>query len=533
MLRLKSIKTIFMSLALIALMQSCESRLDLVPEDNRLTAEAAFATEEGYEQAFAKLYGGIAVTGQNTTGQPDIVSDDEGASGFIRSIWKVQELPTDEAIIGWNDGGIRALNTQTWTAGNDFTRAAYNRTIYQVTLVNEFLRQTTPEKLDARGETDAFKAVVNGYRTEARFLRALAYYYAMDIFGNVPFVTEADPVGSFLPPQISRSDLFNFLETELLAIENEIPAAGANEYGRADRATVWMLLAKMYLNAEVYTGTSRYTEVITYSNQIIGAGYTIPATAYQHSFLADNDTNGAQDEVIFAVPFDGLNIQSYAGTTFLVHAPVGGTMSAADFGINGGWGGIRTTPTFVEQFPGEENSADQRAMFFTDGQTKEIEDIGSFTNGYAVTKWKNVDVNGNAGSDPSGEFVDTDFPMFRLADVYLMYAEAMLRGGGGDMTTALGYVNQLRNRAYGDASGNISSSDLTLDFILDERSRELYWEGHRRTDLIRYGRFSTQGTWAWKGGVPQGTTTGAFRDLMPIPANDLGVNTNLEQNPGY
>ncbi len=269
-----------------------------------------------------------------------------------------------------------------------------------------------------------------------------------------------------------------------------------------------------------------------------GGAMTVPAIArFLNSSLrvgtADNDSNGAQEEVIFTIPFDGLRTQAFGGMTFLVHAPVGGSMDPAEFGINGGWFGVRTTPTFVEQFPGEENSADGRALFYTDGQNKDIEEVGPFNQGYAVAKYRNVDVNGNPGSDASGDHTDTDYPMFRLADAYLMYAEATLRGGGGTMSTAVGYINELRGRAYGNTSGNISESDLTLDFIIDERSRELYFEAHRRQDLIRFGQFSNQGVWQWKGGVFQGTTTDSFRDIMPIPATDLGINTNLEQNTGY
>lgn len=208
-------------------------------------------------------------------------------------------------------------------------------------------------------------------------------------------------------------------------------------------------------------------------------------------------------------------------------------MNPADYGINGGWAGLRTTSTLVEQFPGEANSPDGRALFYTDGQTKEINNTSTFTQGYAVEKFRNVDVNGVAGSDPTGDFPDTDFPMFRLADAYLMYAEAFVRGGGGSASDAVSYINQLRTRAYGNATGNINQADLTLNFILSERSRELYWEAHRRTDLIRFGQFSDQGIWPWKRNVPQGATTEAFRDLMPLPSTDLGINTNLEQNPGY
>lgn len=531
-------KLVFVFFVTFALVQSCEDRLDLQPEDERLTADAAFEDPEAYREFLAKIYAGISLSGQEgPAGLPDLQGLDEGFSNYLRLYWKMQELTTDEAIIGWNDGTIQDLHGQVWTSGNEFIRTMYTRIMYQVALCNEFLRQTTDGKLSDRGVSADLRAEIQIFRAEARFMRALSYWHAMDLFANPPFVTEGDPIGAFLPPQIQRADLFDFVETELLDILDELAPPNADAvtyYGRADRAAAWMLLAKLYLNSEVYTGVDRYNDVITYTNNVIGAGYTIDTSVpYFHSFLADNSTNGAESEVIFTIPFDGLRTQVFGGMTFMTHAPVGGSMNPADFGINGGWFGIRTTPTFVEQFPGEENSADGRALFWTDGQNKDIDEVGPFNQGYAVTKYRNVDVNGVPGADNSGNHVDIDFPMFRLADAYLMYAEATLRGGGGSVSTAVDYVNTLRLRAYGDASGAISQTDLTLDFILDERSRELYWECHRRTDLIRFGQFSDQGVWQWKGNVQTGVTTDSFRDIMPIPATDLGLNTNLTQNPGY
>ncbi|WP_431156687.1 RagB/SusD family nutrient uptake outer membrane protein [Winogradskyella poriferorum] len=635
---LRTIKSLFVVFMLVLFVQSCADRLDLQPEDERLTAQAAFDDPDAYKQFLAKLYAGISLSGQQgPSGSPDLAGLDEGFSNYLRLYWKMQELTTDEAIIGWNDGTIQDLHGQVWTSGNEFIRTMYSRIMYQVALTNEFLRQTTDEKLSSRGVEADLRAEIQTFRAEARFMRALSYWHAMDLFANPPFVTEDDPVGAFFPPQIQRGELFAFIETELLDIIDDMAAPRQNEYGRADRGAAWMVLAKLYLNSEVYTGTSRYADVITYVNNIVGAGYSIPDIPYFHSFLADNDSNGAQDEVIFTIPFDGLRTQAFGGMTFLVHAPVGGTMDPADFGINGGWFGIRTTPTFVDQFsledfdtasatsavgalsdwgligsgtpngwdgpdipmaelstnvyqgyinftdgemkfrfnndwslnygtdPSSENpfalsqdgpnipvseglykvtldlntltysfdSVDGRELLYTDGQNKDIEEVGPFNQGYAVAKYRNVDVNGNPGSDSSGDHTDIDFPMFRLADAYLMYAEAVVRGGGGSMSTAVEYVNEIRQRAYGNAAGNISESDLTLDFIIDERSRELFFEGHRRTDLIRFGQFSDSGIWQWKGNVQQGTTTESFRDLMPIPATDLGINTNLTQNPGY
>lgn len=532
---LRMIKNLLAILTIAAAVQSCD--LDFQPEDERLIADEAFSEPNAYRDALGKIYAGISLSGQEgPAGTPDLAGLDEGFSNYLRLYWKMQELTTDEALIAWNDGTIQDLHTQQWTSGNEFIRTMYSRIMYQVALCNEYLRQTTDAKLDSRGVTGESRDEIQTFRAEARFMRALTYWHAMDLFANPPFVTEADPIGAFLPPQIERSELFTYVESELLDILNDLAEPNANPieyYGRADRAAAWMLLAKLYLNAEIYTGTARYADVISYTEQIINAGYTIPNVPYFYSFLADNDSNGAQSEVIFTIPYDGLRTQVFGGMTFLTHAPVGGTMDPADFGINGGWFGVRTTPTFVEQFPNEENSIDGRELFYTDGQTKDINNVSVFTDGYAVAKYRNVDVNGNPGSDASGDHTDIDFPMFRLADVYLMYAEAVLRGGGGSQSTAVGYINQLRERAYGDSFGNISNSDLTLDFIIDERSRELYWECHRRTDLIRFNQFSENGVWQFKGGVQQGTTTESFRNVMPLPASDLGINTNLEQNPGY
>jgi len=525
---------VFISMLLFA---SCQDDLDLKPEDTRETSASVFENPESYQLFMAKLYAGLSLSGQQgPSGQPDLQGLDEGFSNYMRLYFMMQELPTDEAVIGWNDGTIADLHAQNWTSGNEFIRTMYSRIMYQVALTNEFLRQTEDAALDKRGVDGELKAEIQQYRAEARFLRALSYYHAMDLFGNPPFVTEESPIGAFLPEQIKRTDLFTYIESELLAIENEIIVPRENQYGRADRAAVWMLLAKMYLNEGVYTKTETpsYDKVITYTTKIAEAGYSIPADMpYQNLFLADNDTNGAQNEVIFPITFDGLNTQSYGGMTFIIHASIGGSMKPEDFGVSSGWAGLRTTPQFVDKFPDGAESADSRAIFHTDGQNKEINSISAFTDGYAVAKYKNVDVNGNQGSDSSGEIPDTDFPMFRLADAYLMYAEAVLQGGGGTKGQAVIYINQLKERAYGNSDDNITEADLTMDFILNERARELYWEGHRRTDLIRFNQFTENGIWAFKGGVPQGFTTPAFRNIFPIPASDLGVNTNLTQNQGY
>lgn len=526
------IKTFFLIFLSLSILGSCESELDLQPEDNRQVPDQVLQDPAAYKQFLAKLYAGLAVSGQEgPAGNPDLLGLDEGFSQYLRLYWMLQELPTDEAVIGWNDGTIADLHGQNWTSGNEFIRTMYSRIMYQIALTNEFIRQSSDESLSDNGIEDSQKPQIQQFRAEARFLRALSYFHAMDLFGNPPFIDENSPIGAFLPEQIQRAELFTYIEGELLDIENKMVAANQNEYGRADQAAVWTLLAKLYLNAETYTGTARYSEVLTYTQKVIDAGYIL-VDDYQKLFLADNDVNGAQNEIIFPIRFDGINTNSYGGLTFIIHASIGGEMDPAEFGVNSGWAGLRTTPEFVSLFPDGADSPDQREMFYTEGQSLEINSISSFTDGYAVGKYKNVDVNGNPGSDATGEHVDTDFPMFRLGDVYLMYAEAAFKSNS-NKAQAVSYLNELRQRAYGEGNGLISESDVTNSFLLAERGRELYWEAHRRTDLIRFNQFTENGIWAWKGNVPQGTTTAAFRNLFPIPASDLGVNTNLIQNPGY
>ncbi len=719
---------------IILIFSSCFKDLDTVPTDkDELTSAAVYEDPANYKKVLARLYAGLSVTGQQgPAGQPDISGIDEGFGQYLRMYWYLQELSTDAAVIGWNDATIKDFHNQSWSSSDGFIFAAYSRIFYQVSICNEFLRETTDAKLDSRNVDAGLRAEIQTFRAEARFLRALSYYHALDLFRNVPFVTEEDPVGAFFPEQISKDDLYNWLETELKEVETLLAAPRSNEYGRADQAAAWMLLAKLYLNAEVYTGKSQYTDAVTYSKKVIDAGYTLEPN-YAHLFMADNHKS---KEIIFPITFDGTYTRTYGGMTFLVHAPVGGSMNPADFGIDGGWGGLRTTSAIVNKYPApgsggsvivtpnpgntsypvlnvpgsyqgwdpalattvmtspgsddvyqgyfyfeagtkfkfalgswdtnwgddgndgtldaggadiavaeegfykidadlnaltytivktnwgligsstpngwdsdmdmtydaDENAwiitadlvageikfranddwainygdtganaildaggdniaiaqngtylikmyldrpdytyyiekfateSDTRNMFYTNGQTLEIADISQFTEGYAVGKFKNITSTGAVGSDLT--FVDTDFPMFRLADAYLIYAEAVLRGGSGGTTAqALQYVNALRERAYQGASGNISSGDLTLDFILDERARELLWEGHRRTDLVRYGRFSdTNYLWPWKGGVAAGTAVQSCRDVYPIPAQDLNANPNLKQNsPG-
>jgi starch-binding outer membrane protein, SusD/RagB family len=510
------------ALSITVLMTSCFSELDPKPLGDRIKdANTVYDSPLAYKQGLAKLYATFAVSGQQgPSGQPDIEGIDEGFGNYLRQYWNCQELTTDEAIMAWNDATIKDFHWHTWTPSDVFIGAIYSRIMYTVALANEYVRATA-------GNTDAD---ISRYHAEARFIRALAYYHGLDLFGNMPFVTEADLPGSFFPAQTTRADLFNYIEQELSEIESAL-GEPRFEYGRADKGALWMLQAKLYLNAEVYIGQAKYTEAVAATQKVINAGYTL-ADTYRHNFVADNHTS---PEMIFAINFDSQNTQSFGGMVYLIHAPIGGSMPAYElFGTGGGWGGIRTTSAFVDKFDDISGDTDSRALFWTDGQTLEIADVGQFTEGYAITKFRNKTLAGEIVSNYHPDFVNIDYPMFRLADAYLMYAEAKLRGGTGGTSDPLALINELRQRAYGDNTGNITAGQLTLDFIIDERARELYWEGHRRTDLIRYGLF-TGGSylWPWKGNSPEGTASPAHLNLFPIPQADRGANPTLEQNDGY
>lgn len=517
---------------------SCHDDLDLSPIDPDVISEnQVFSDPTQAKSALAKLYAALALTGQaGPDGQPDITGIDEGASQFSRMLFTLNEFTTDEVIIGWGDAGIPNMHAMNWGASNPFIEGMYFRLAQTVSFTNSFISNAAP--LAESNEE------VKKYVAEARWIRAYAYYNLLDLYANVPLVTE---VTTALPMQSNRQEIYTFVESELKALETDLAVAKSNEYGRVDQVAAYALLSRLYLNAEVWVNQNKYTDAANYAKKAIDSGYilnTIDAngngSAYDELFLADNNTNGAQNEFIFALNFDGQYSRSYGGTTFLIRSAIGGQMKAPDFGINGGWGGPRTTKALVTKFDDavsqrDENNnpiawRDKRAMFFTQGQTFEIQNVSNFGDGYAVRKFSNKTSKGVNGTDPTLEFADTDLPIIRVAEMYLNYAEAALRGGG-DTGLALTYVNALRERAYGDTSGNVTS--INLDFILDERSRELYWEGTRRTDLVRFDKFTANYNWPFKGGVAGGTSVDSFRNIFPLPFNAITINPNLKQNTGY
>jgi len=400
---------------------------------------------------------------------------------------------------------------------------------------NEYIKNTT-DLGSGKGFTDDQVNEIKSFRAEARFLRAFDYWVLMDVFGNPPFVTENDAFG-VLPKQIKRADLFQYVESELLDLVNNnlLKEPNTNEYGRADKGAACALLARLYLNAEIYTGTAKWTEAITYSKAVIGGGYTL-MNKYENLFLSDNHLNN--NEVILSINYDGKSTRLFGGTTFLINCGSNGDYqntyksTLIHYGIfsNANWAGYRARKEFSDKF----NTNDKRFLFV--GENKAIgEHVTEYAFGLATYKYRNITSastvdNPIYGSDV--EFADNDFPLFRLAEMYLVYAEAVVRGGtGGTKGEAVNYINLLRTRAN---VATINESQLTTDFILDERARELYWECFRRTDLIRYGMFTTNAyIWEWKGGVQNGRSVDSHYNLYPIPSSDLMANPNLEQNDKY
>lgn len=496
-----------------------------------------------YQAYMAKMYGALVLTGQRgPDGNPDIAQIDEGTSEFLRLNWYMQELPTDEAVIGWGDPGVPQLNKWQWASNNDITVAMYYRVYYLAVLANEFLRQTTASALASRGNvTPALRTTIQQYRAEARFLRAFAYATGIDFFGAIPLVTEADPIGGPPPKQVARDSIYKYIVSELLALKDSLPAKSASTYGRATPMAAHMLLANLYLNAGVYAGTPNYAGALTEAQTVIASGQFSLNPVFRNNFTADNNLS---NEIVFALLQDGLHTQTWGGMTFLVHAGCGGNQKASDFGMNYCWGGYRMKQQAHRWF----QAGDARGAFIYDsaaalaaGDTNpsgvsnvkdSVIDISTFTYGAAAPKFTNKSSAGVAGQDQN--MIDTDFPVWRLAEAYLIYAEAAVRSNT-NLATAMGYFNALRERAYGNASADLTSTaQMTLDTLLMERGRELLFEGKRRTDLVRFGLF-TGGTylWAWKGNQPGGVSMAADYNLYAIPANELALNPNLKQNPGF
>lgn len=536
----------FLSIIYIIFLGSCTDDLNVSPLDpDVITSDIAYGSPESYTMALNKIYSVWALSGQEGASSSDISGLDAGNTVLLRCWFTLQDDPTDECKNAWGDSWVNSINSITWsTAQLEPIEGAYQRGMYIVALVNEFMKNIENAPAEINKEQ---------YAAEARFCRALAYYALMDLFAHPPFITEENY--SLSPSQLSRTDLFNWIENELITIYDVLPSFP--EYGHAGKAAVDALLSRMYLNAEIYTSEQRYTDCITRCKNIIDMNYSL-AENYAELFMADNGENvNVNKEIIFPITADGEATQSYG-----IGAIILGTRSSTqgtESGISSGWAGFRSTGNLVRVFDfgnntdedawTADNILDKRGIFFSDGKSIDItESYATFdTQGWSVFKFTNITSSGESGSNPS--FPDTDFPLFRLGEIYLNYAEAVVRGGqGGDISIAIEYINALRKRGYGDSlynnidenwltsSAEIAGSNVSVLYgnLLNERMREMYFEAIRRIDLIRYGLFTSGSyTWVEKGGISTGVGVAEYYNLYPIPVTDLSVNGNLKQNDGY
>ena len=551
---MKSIKNIItLSVAALALSMvavSCIGDLNVTPLD----PNKQYLDDPDY--LFNKCYASISMAGNGgADGDSDVDNFDGGMSPLYRQLWNANELTTDEAICGWGDEGISTFVNNGYDASHPMLRALYYRIYVGISFCNHYL--------EVVGDGDPQKIA------EVKLIRALHYYLAMDLYGNIPFTTV---VSSEKPEQKGRDFVFPWLENEII---NEIlphladpkpKRSSETGYGRVDKAAAWLLLSRMYLNAQVYTGTPRWAEAAEYAKKVIDSPYKLFTgsvtasaeidgatvnhtwTSYQMMFMGDNGENGASVEAVWPVLCDGLTTTSYGGSFFLLASTFNADMTtnplipgASNGSSDGTWGGNRARPDLVDKFfPNHDApnapsyqmislAADDRAIFWGEGRTLDIENTKEFKEGFSVAKFVNFKTDGSTPHDP--KFPDADVFFFRSAEAYLTYAEATARQNNGTVTPeGLGYINMLRARAHASALADCSLSD-----ILDEWSREFYFEGRRRVDLIRFDCFGGNNNylWAWKGGEKEGTSFPATKNIFAIPTTDLTANKNLEQNPGY
>lgn len=551
-------KLFILSIAAI-LFSSCLKDLDTLPLNTTdFTSENAYANEDSYLKALSYINGYYMLVGQDEAGKNDLGFSDSGQSEFLRQWFNMNEMTCDGLKCVWGDSYLTELQHDSWgSSTNDALVAVYTRAVKAIALVNEFLLQTTDSKIEARGQS-SLKGEIAGYRAEARFHRAMFFYVLMDEFGNPPFPMPEN-IGGENPSRITRTDLFNWLETELLDLGSDnsaMPAVGSVPYPRPTKGSVWALLSRMYLNAEVYTGTARWQDAKDAAKKVIGMGYSL-APKYSDMFRQDNTENGsAEKEFIFAIAYDRVSTQSWGGTSTFASASLSEEANlklGAEFGlskINGeNWAGYHVPNDYVARFQlngvvwgsktnvfgYDRASSDKRAFFTNYGSVQDF-DEKQVSTGWMCWKFCGLDSKDKLvqqdGVPGNWKLSSADMPIFRLAEMYLNYAEADARLNGGVVkdADALQYVKKLRDRA-----GVSMPSEVNLEWLLDERAREFMWEGHRRVDLIRFGKFTDVNyPWTLKGGLMNGKIAlPSYKTIFPIIQSDLSSNSNLVQNEGY
>lgn len=551
-MKTRTIKQIF-SAALIATaalgVTSCVNDLNISPIDPQTSPSF------NQDEVFVKGYAMLGVTGQKgAAGSPDLDGQDEGESGFYRTTFNCNELPTDECVWAWQDNvDIPQFTKIGWNSSSQRTEWTYVRLGYDITQYNFFLDQT-----EGKTDTETLRQ-----RAEIRFLRALHYWYFLDLFGKAPF---KEHFNNELPVEKKGTELYTYIQSELAAIENDMYDPRQAPFGRADKAANWLLRARLYLNAAVYTGTSDYVNAETYATKVINSGYVL-CPDYKLLFMADNDENAdAMQEIILPIRQDGVKTRNYGGSTYLICGTR--TSGMPRMGTTNGWSCIFARASMLQMFfsdlskvpmlpsdvtvPAKSDidtdakidafdaqygvrtsdlikaAADDRAMFYSGiggGKRKlQTDAITGFNDGLSIVKWQNIRSDGKATNHT--EYPDTDIPLFRMAEAYLTRAEALFRQG----KDATADINELRQRAH--CTRMVQT--VTEQELINEWGREFYLEGRRRSDLVRFGMFTTSKyLWDWKGGVANGTSVASFYNVYPIPVSDLNNNKNMSQNKDY
>lgn len=566
---------------------SCTGDLDQLPKDPNVLTPDQFAKDlRGYlGGVLGKCYSSLAVSGQyGPNGDADIKGMDGGTSQWTRIGFYLEDMVSDVALWIYQDAGVPELVQDTWATNNNIIYGAYSRYYVHIAVCNDFIRLTRNLgdygiTVGGTGENAISQEEIDQFVLEARALRDLSYYYVINFFGRATVAWDDMAYGERPEQAESRAALFNKVVADLEDVLAKFPDTKP-VYGRIGKDAVEALLCKYYLNAEVFSGTPMYDKCWQHAQNIIarhqGGGFQGSGLAkdYLSLFCGNNDMfmpGGAladQNEILWGVPYESQATQPWGGTMFLIAAQIRdgsnpdqvgkGWCDKTYYGLNAAWGCMHARSQFSKLFGFVDGvSPDKRTqLWLTEnvdaGYTIDNNDLKSWeNNGYSSIKFTNVNCNADgtmplwkdpttgilrAGVQPVNaqeQWPNTDYPIIRLADVYLMAAESALRGAAGaDNATALKYVNYIRERA-GVTPWNLA--ELTLDNILNERARELYQEATRRSDLIRFGRFAGSNyLWTLKGGIDAGTSIPEYRNLYPLPTNVIaGYGSSMEQNPGY
>ena len=527
---------------------------------------------------YSKCYAGLIMEGND--GNADFTIDDNGKSTLLRNIFNFNELPTDEAICWWSDGGLVDISYNKYNAATPTLKYLYYRLMSNISFENNFL------SLEAAKEEDKTRYA------EVRVIRAYNYFLMLDFFGDPAFVEKSSSESPYQAHtynskfdanktytraellQLGREFLFNWVKDELLAAEPDLLEAKPEkdndpDYGRIDKGTCWLLLSRLYLNAGTYLNNDGqdnpyWDQALAYAEKVINSQYAlfddskISETAkangykpYDLLFMGDNGSNGASCEALLPLMQDGTITQGYGGSLFYIAALWNDAMKSVTgkdaATTENAWSGMRVRPSFLKVFFNNPSvvvnkeakdiramNIDDRAIFWGKGNDKnertlELGENKSFFSGIVTPKWNNNYAEG--GTPHDSKFVDTDFFLFRVAEAYLNAAEAEMHLNGEGSDKAKGYIDKLRKRAHAE-----EHSSYTLNDVLDERARELYCEGLRRTDLIRFNQYGgNNATYKWelKGGSDNGSNFDKTKNVYPLPSSEILANKNLTQIDGY